>query len=76
MEACVMTVLAATVAATLFLSEPLPPNCGQFRPDIAHEYGGPWTVACGDPADPGMCIGDTRDDALRAWDWTCGRQGQ
>jgi hypothetical protein len=46
-----MTALAATVAATLFLSEPLPPNCGQFRPEVAHEYGGPWTLTRRDDDD-------------------------
>lgn len=41
-----MTPLAAlAIAVTLFLSEPLPPNCGQLRPEITHAYGRGWVVA-------------------------------
>ena len=33
------------IAVTLFLSEPMPPNCGQLRPEITHSFGEPWVVA-------------------------------
>jgi hypothetical protein len=58
-----MTALAATVAATLFLSEPLPPGCGELRPEIAHEYGGPWVVARQDDDDAWPLGFGNRDDA-------------
>jgi len=47
-----MTLFAAVTAATLLLSEPLPPNCGQLRPEIMHVWGGPWVVAAA-PDDDG-----------------------
>ena len=41
-----MTLFAALAsAATLFLSEPMPPNCGQLRPEITHAFGEPWVVS-------------------------------
>ena len=59
-----MTALAATVAATLFLSEPMPPGCGELRPDITHEYGGPWTVTRRDDDDDAWPLDfGNRDDA-------------
>ena len=65
-----MTPLAALAsAATLFLSEPLPPNCGQLRPDITHSFGEPWVVAAppDDDGAPGIKFW-VRDDALRQAD--------
>jgi|GEM_PF-2991465 len=62
-----MTALELLLVATVSCTPP---------PPIMHEYGGPFVVACGDPADPGVCIAQTWEDALRARDWTCGGQGR
>ena len=61
-----MTPLAALAsAATLFLSEPMPPNCGQLRPEITHSFGEPWVVAAppDDDGAPGIKLWVV-DDAL------------
>ena len=61
-----MTLFAALAsAATLFLSEPMPPTCGQLRPDIAHAFGEPWVVAAppDDDGAPGIKFWVV-DDAL------------
>ena len=40
-----MIAITIIAAATLFMAEPLPPNCGQIRPDITHAYGRGWVVS-------------------------------